>query len=160
MAYENFYEYEIVEHPNRMVEVNLYMKDESDYLKNADNLYYYDGHKLGYPSTEEIEYWDGHKTKTNTVFKPVYTGWAENKIGGTSPDSMDVCYMLAYIPSGQEYLFGRIHEQTVTNTTAGGKSVSQKPPFLRGNMTCPQPEGITSEERHVMTTNMIQKEIS
>ena len=39
---------------------------------------------------------------------------------------MDVCYMLAYIPSGQEYLFGRIHEQTVTNTTAGGKSVSQK----------------------------------
>mgnify|MGYP006981749957 CR=1 FL=1 len=25
---KNFYEYEIVEHPNRMVEVNLYMKDE------------------------------------------------------------------------------------------------------------------------------------
>ena len=39
---------------------------------------------------------------------------------------MDVCRMLAYIPSGQEYLFGRIHEQTVTNTTAGGKSVSQR----------------------------------
>lgn len=126
LAYENYYEYGIVEHPNRMAEVNLYIKDERDYLRNAYNLYYYDGHQFGYPSTVEIEYGDGHKTKTNTVFKPVYTGWAKNKAGHMSPDSMDVCRMLAYLPSGQEYLFGRIHEQTVTNTTAGGKSVSQR----------------------------------
>lgn len=124
-AYTHNYDYEVIEHPNHMVEINLRWKDEMDNLKNMFKEYTYDNFKLGYPSTEEILYNGQSTKKTETIYRPVYTGWAKNKMLDTS----DVCAMLAYIPSGMEYIFGRIDEQTVKNTTEDGKSLSKRTTF-------------------------------
>ena len=125
-GYECYYYYNIVEHSNRMVEVNLKEKEVYDNITETKTDYLFDDYELGYPATEEIEFDDNSTRITETAYVPVSTGYELAKARVRDGDSVNVCALLAAIPSGQEYILGRPQEQTVTSTTEDGKSVTRR----------------------------------
>ena len=117
---ESYYYYEVIEHPNRMVEINLTDKEYFDNVRDMSTDYHYEDYRFGYPNIEEIEYEDNSVRRTETIYTSVQTGYERKR------EDADVCTMLAYIPPGKEYILGRIHEQTVKEISANGNNVVQK----------------------------------
>lgn len=120
---ESYYYYEVIEHPNRMVEINLTDKEYFDNVRDMSTDYRYEDYRFGYPNIEEIEYEDNSVRRTETIYTSVQTGYKTKTRKG---ENADVCTMLAYIPPGKEYILGRIHEQTVRTTTEDGKNVTKR----------------------------------
>ena len=60
---ESYYYYEVIEHPNRMVEINLTDKEYFDNVRDMSTDYRYEDYRFGYPNIEEIEYEDTERRK-------------------------------------------------------------------------------------------------